>query len=185
MIKEKEIETFEKALGLLDMKLVSINKKITVYAIGGFAMLYLGVKEHGFTIDIDTLTEKYDDDVLNAIKEVGIEMELDDEWLNNDCASLDGFMSELKNEINWEKSKYRFKNIDLYVADYLGLIRAKSKAVHDGGLVPRKTDKKDLLLLLKLQSINNIKDVDKRNDVSFIKLNYPRTYDYLKEKEEW
>ena len=185
MIRERELEIFEKALLLLDKKLGFIHKRIIVRAIGGFAMLYLGINEHGFTIDIDTLTEKYDDDILDMIKEVGTEMNLDDEWLNNDCALLEGFLSELESKINWEKSKYEFENIDLYVADYLGLIRSKSKAVHDGGLVPRKTDKKDLLLLLKLQNINNIEDVNKRNDISFIKSNYSRTYDYLKDKKHW
>ena len=54
-----------------------------------------------------------------------------------------------------EKVK-RYNRIDLYVADNYGLIETKAMAIHDGGLVLRKTDKKDLLLLLKIVNINKI-----------------------------
>lgn len=55
---------------------------------------------------------------------------------------IDGFLTELEPTIYWEKSKNEYRNIELHIADNIGLIRSKAKAVHDGGLVPRKTDKK-------------------------------------------
>lgn len=185
MLKEHGIETFEKALHSLDKSLGNMGKRITVRAIGGFVMLYKGATEHGFTIDIDSLTEEYDQDVKDAIRVVGGEFDIDDEWLNNDCSFLEGFLDELATEINWIKADYSFKNIDFYVADYVGMVKTKSKAIHDGGLVPRKTDKKDLLLLLKMEGIDTIDEVDKDERFGFIKEKYERTYDFLNGMKTW
>ena len=80
-----------------------------------------------------------------------------------------------------EKVK-RYNRIDLYVADNYGLIETKAMAIHDGGLVLRKTDKKDLLLLLKIVNINKVKQ-NKR--LKFIKEKYERTYMYLENIKEW
>ncbi|MBQ9518668.1 MAG: hypothetical protein IJR59_02100, partial [Firmicutes bacterium] len=138
MLKNSSLADFENALRVLDSKLEKIGiNKIEVKAIGGFAMMYYGVRENGFTIDIDSLTEKYSDNVYCAIKETGIEVGIDDDWLNTDCSELDGFLGELSKEINWVESKYSFKHIDLKVADIFGLVRSKAKAINDGGLVPR------------------------------------------------
>lgn len=183
---ERELEVFEQALQLLDQKLEKIKySKIVIQAIGGFAMLYLGIKEHGYTIDIDSLTKNFEQEVENAIKEVGNELNLEEDWLNTDCASLDGFLTELEPNIHWEKSIYNFKHIEVYIADSTGLIRSKAKAIHDGGLVPRKTDKKDLLLLLKMNKINNIFELDQRDSLKFIKEEYNQSYQYLKAIREW
>jgi len=111
-------------------------------------------------------------------------MDLDEEWLNTDCATLNGFLSGLEPIIEWEKVK-RYNRIDLYVADNWGLIETKAKAIHDGGLVPRKTDKKDLLLLLKIVNINNIDEVKQNKRLKFIKEKYERTYMYLENIKEW
>ena len=141
-MKESNIKIFEKALLLLDEQLEKKNHDtIVIKAIGGFAMLYNGIREHGYTIDIDSLTVEFDEEVKNLIKQIGIDMDLDEEWLNTDCATLNGFLSGLEPIIEWEKVK-RYNRIDLYVADNWGLIETKAKAIHDGGLVPRKTDKK-------------------------------------------
>lgn len=52
----------------------------------------------------------------------------------------------------------------------------------DGGLVLRKKDKKDLLLLLKIVNIDEVKQ-NKR--LKFIKEKYERTYMYLENIKEW
>lgn len=67
----------------------------------------------------------------------------------------------------------------------MGLIETKAKAIHDGGLVPRKTDKKDLLLLLKIVNINNTDEVKQNKRLKFIKEKYERTYMYLENIKEW
>lgn len=185
MLIERGLETFEKALVSLDDKLDIISKKITVRAIGGFVMLYNGVTDHGYTIDIDSLTVEYDQDVKQLIKDVGRELDIDEDWLNNDCASLEGFLDDLATDINWIKPEYSFKNIEFYIADYIGMVKSKSKAIHDGGLVPRKTDKKDLLLLLKMENINTIEDINQDSRFKFIKEEYERTYDFLNDMKRW
>ena len=184
-MKESNIKIFEKALLLWDEQLEKKNHDtIVIKAIGGFAMLYNGIREHGYTIDIDSLTVEFDEEVKNLIKQIGIDMDLDEEWLNTDCATLNGFLSGLEPIIEWEKVK-RYNRIDLYFADNWGLIETKAKTIHDGGLVPRKTDKKDLLLLLKIVNINNIDEVKQNKKLKFIKEKYERTYMYLENIKEW
>lgn len=148
-------------------------------------MLYYGMTEHGYTIDIDSLTREFDDTVIELIKEVGKELELDEDWLNTDCATLDGFMTELEPNIHWEKTEYKYNNINLYIADIIGLLQSKVKAVNDGGLVPRVTDKKDMILLLKMLNVHNIENLDKKETLKFIKNKYERSYQYLKNITEW
>ena len=185
-MEKNEITIFLQALQLLDDKLEEIQySKIQIRAIGGFAMLYLGLKEHGYTIDIDSLTPNFDQAVVNVIHEVGIELKIDQDWLNTDCATLDGFLTELEPHICWQKSQFTFRHIELFIADNYGLIRSKAKAIHEGGLVPRKTDKKDLLLLLKMNNINNLKELDQLELLKFIDESYNRCYQYLKELNEW
>ena len=66
-------------------------------------MLFNGIREHGYTIDIDSLTAEFDEQVKDIIKQIGIEMDLDEEWLNTDCVTLNGFLSELEPIIEWKK----------------------------------------------------------------------------------
>ncbi len=58
MLKEKGLPAFEEALNMLDKKLESLGEHIVIHAIGGFVMLYYGIDDHGYTIDIDTLTKR-------------------------------------------------------------------------------------------------------------------------------
>ena len=186
MEKVSTLEGFEKALFSLDSKLSGvINTKLEIRAIGGFAMMYHGIRNNGYTIDIDSLTYKFDLIVSKLIEEVGEELGLEDDWLNTDCAMLEGFMNELAQEITWRDSKYVFKNIDLKVPDILGLIRSKAKAIHDGGLVPRSTDKKDLIDLLRNMEVNSIEEVNSNEELKFIKSKYDRCYKYLCDIECW
>ena len=136
-------------------------------------------------MDIDSLTEDYDSDIIGAIREVASECTLDPDWLNTDCASLEGFIDDLALEISWITTNYLLKNIDMYVADFIGMVRVKAKAIHDGGLVPRKTDKKDLMLLLKMGDINSLEELNMSSDFDFIKFKYKRAYDFLAEMQKW
>lgn len=185
-MKDISLHEFEKALSLLDKKLdeASINC-IVIRAIGGFAMMYYGFRENGYTIDIDSLSEDYSEEVKLLIKEVGRELEIDDEWLNTDCATLEGFLDELSVEIKWQSVDYVFKHIDIKIADITGLIRSKAKAVHDGGIVPRLTDKMDLLSGLRNVGINNVNELDDNPDYMFIKDKYIHCYEYLSRIENW
>ena len=184
-MKRSSIEDFIIALKKLDDLLVREDlDAIDIYAIGGFAMMYYGVRKDGFTIDIDSLTKSYDVKVINLIKVVGVQLGLDTDWLNTDCATLDGFLP-LADTIEWKKTDYVFKRINLMVADISGLIKTKAKAIHDGGLVPRTTDKKDLVATLKYIGIDNIQALDTRPEYGFIKERFGRCYNYLTQIQEW
>ena len=53
MEKASTLEGFDKALFCLDSKLTGvINTKLEIKAIGGFAMMYHGIRNNGYTIDI-------------------------------------------------------------------------------------------------------------------------------------
>lgn len=185
MLKNSTINDFEEALTMLDQELKSTNNKIVIRAIGGFAMMYYGFRENGYTIDIDSLTEAYPEEVLELIQKVGRAKGIDEDWLNTDCSTLDGFLDSLSGEIGWQKAKYSFENIDLQIADVRGLIRSKAKSIQDGGLVPRSTDKKDLISGLVHVGIHDIDDLDQSEEYAFIASEYPRSYEYLKQAGKW
>lgn len=185
-MKTSSIGDFEEALSLLDKKLGEAGiDLIRIRAIGGFAMMYYGFRDNGYTIDIDSLTSKYPDEVVRIIREVADENGLDEDWLNTDCATLEGFLTVLSKQINWEKSKYEFEHIDLKIADIVGLIRSKAKAIEEGGLVPRSTDKKDLLNGLRHVGITGVNALIENKEYSFIANEYPRCFEYLKMIEKW
>ena len=184
-MNKSNIDDFIDALKLLDSKIGELKmESIKIKAIGGFAMLYHGFRKGGYTIDIDSLTERYNDSVTNLIKEVGKEKNIDEDWLNTDCALLDGFM-DLNKKIKWIEAEYQFNNIKLLIADINGLIRSKAKAIHDGGFVPRTTDKKDLLEGLRYVGLMNISELDASKEYGFIEEEYGRCYRYLREISKW
>ncbi|MCQ2495260.1 MAG: hypothetical protein MJ131_01565 [Lachnospiraceae bacterium] len=180
------MDNFERALYRLDELLVETNhESIEIRALGGFAMMYYGVRENGYTIDIDSLTPDYDSKVLELIKQVGAELNMEYDWLNTDVSMLDGFLNILANKITWNKSEYTFKRINLLVADMIGLLQSKVKAVNDGGIVPRITDKKDLVSILKKISVNDIYELNANDKCRFIETDYPRCYEYLTVIGSW
>ena len=184
-MKKCNLEDFVHALQVLDEKLGAVGQKIEIRAIGGFAMMYYGFRDNGYTIDIDSLTESFSDDVRYLISETAVELNIDEDWLNTDCSTLEGFLGDLSEKIKWITSSYKFDNIELKVADITGLIRSKSKAIQDGGLVPRSTDKKDLLAGLSKIGINNIDQLNASEEYSFIRDEYARCYDFLLSEQSW
>lgn len=184
-MKRSSLQDFEKALKMLDDLLEKEGiDSIDIYAIGGFAMMYYGVRQDGYTIDIDSLSSGYDNKVVSLIKSVGNELGIDSDWLNTDCASLDGFMT-LGETIAWKRTKYEFRHINLMIPDMNGLIMTKAKAINDGGLVPRTTDKKDIVAALRFVGITDITELDISVDYAFIKKQYDRCYEYLKLLSKW
>lgn len=86
------LEKFETALSLLDEKLHQINEKILIYAIGGFNLLYRGIRVSGLTEDIDSLNKnEFSDRVKVCIAEVGMKLEMELNWLNTQWATIKFF----------------------------------------------------------------------------------------------
>ena len=105
--------------------------------------------------------------------------------LYTECATLDGFLNDLAPQITWLDTDYPLERIDLKVADLEGLARSKAKAVHDGGLVPRSADKKDLLSLLNTMGVSDLRSLESSDSLSYIRTDYPRTFAFLAEKADW
>lgn len=70
---------YNEALKNLNDKLVAIGKYIEVRAIGGYAMLYNGLRSGGYTVDVDTVTEEYSDDIKRLVVEVSEEEGIEDD----------------------------------------------------------------------------------------------------------
>lgn len=174
---------YNAALNILNEKLAGIGETIEVRAIGGYAMLYNDLREGGYTIDVDTATKDYPEEVKKLIIEVSDEEGLEDDWLNNDVYSLEEVMG-IYDEIEWiEDSSY--SNIRLFVASDESMLKLKIRAVHFGGLVPRVTDQMDLLDLLGALGVHNIEELSKYEYTKNMKEQYPRSYEFLIKQENW
>ena len=177
------LKEYNVALKSLNKKLESIGLSIEIRAVGGYAMLYNKLRSGGYTIDVDTVTEDYSEEVNKLISEVSDEEDLEDDWINNDAYELEE-VKGIINEIVWIEDK-SFSNIKLFVATEKSLLKLKVRAVHFGGLVPRVTDKLDLLDLLGALNIHSVEDLAKYEITNKIETEYPRCYDFLVEQGNW
>lgn len=180
------LEDFYKALLALNSKLSKCNMHITIKSIGGYAMLVHGLRESngnsGYTEDIDSVTKPFKQHVYDLIAEVAHEQDLVEDWLNNDPMKMNE-VKDVIDQLDWELNN-KYSNITVYVADIESLILLKVRAVEGGGYVPRKTDKNDLIKLLRFIGINNIDAVLNDNRTKFIE-NYTLCFNYLNELREW
>jgi len=153
------LEEYRNAFFVLNEKLVAKQLVIEVKAIGGYAMLYNHLREGGFTVDVDTATKDYPPEVKELILDVSVEKGLEE-----------------------DKS---FSNINLLIATKPSLLKLKMRAIHFGGLVPRITDKIDFLDLLKSLDISSIDDVKSSEYTKDMEKDYPRSFEFLREKVKW
>ena len=180
------VKEFDKALRLLNDKLIEADKVMTIKAIGGEAMMRAGLRDadgvQGFSEDIDNIAARFDDTEILMIESVGKDLNLLPDWLNTDPIDLPE-VYEVIDQLTWMEDK-NYSNIRLYIADIPSLILLKTRAIEGGSLLPRKTDKNDLIKLLKKVNIHNVEDLEMNKNVSFIK-EYSRCYSYLQERGEW
>lgn len=153
----KNLDQFIHALRALDAELegLGIPEKIKVRATGGFALLSHDLRDGGFTVDIDTLTEDYDQRTRDAINRVAADLWLEKDWINNQAIgdSLEQSIATL--DAVFIAADYGFDNIDLAVADIPTLTRSKAIVVDVDHLSGRRQDWGDLLRLLKHQGITS------------------------------
>ena len=180
---ECSLDDFKSALRLLNEKLRINDLTVEIRAIGGFAMLYNKLRTGGYTMDVDTATKDLSDEVMNLVREVADEMGLDDDWINNDSYKLSE-VADIVNDIEWIIDK-SYSNIDLYVAKITGLLLLKVRAIHFAGLVPRITDRTDLLDILSFLGIHTVDDVRSNPITKDIETMYPRCFEFLKETRRW
>ena len=176
------LNDFNQAFEKLNDILKSKNLHIEVKAIGGYAMLCRGLRIYGYTMDTDTITPDYPEEVNEIIKTVAKELDLDEDWLNNDAYKLPEVQGII-DFLNWEEVK-NYSNIKMFLADLDSLLLLKGRAIDGGGFIPRSTDKSDLLNILKFMGINNFESVIKNNSTKYI-CNYKFCLAFLKEKRIW
>jgi len=146
MQKKASLNVLKACLKLLDSKLSKTGTTIEVKAVGGFALLYHGIRKDGYTVDIDTVSHDYPTEVTALIHEVGTAMGTEAEWLNNtvvfnnDVATVEAMLEPF-----WEKTDLGLSCISLYVADIETLLRTKLIAADDTELTGRTQDMPDLL----------------------------------------
>ena len=180
------IQEFNKALTALNEKLANIDKTIEIKAIGGYAMMRAGLRDTeespGFSEDIDSIAGRFSKQVIMLIEEVGEELDLLPDWLNTDPIDLPE-VDEVKDQLTWIED-LSFSNIHLLIADIKSLILLKTRAIEGSGLIARKTDKNDLIKLLKHIGVADLKMLSQNVQTQFIK-DYPRCYKYLEERGNW
>lgn len=152
-------DEFIVALNKLDIGLESIGKTIDINAIGGFALLFHNIRKDiaGYTVDIDSVTKDYPDDIRTVIRQVAKELDISPDWINNDNV-FDNDVETLEAMIEavWIPLDLGFKNINISIADIETLTNSKIFAADvykDSG---RTQDIPDLLDLLDKQNITNI-----------------------------
>ena len=123
---------FISALKLLDEKLYVLQVTIEIKSIGGYALMMYGIRDVNTTKDIDTVTENYSDEVENAILEVAKELNLPNDWLNNDPVfdNNPDITIEIL-ELLFYELKTNLKMIKLYMPNLDGLLKAKLLAYQD------------------------------------------------------
>lgn len=153
----KNLTQFLHALEALDAELGSMNipEPIRVRATGGFALLAHGLREDGFTVDIDSITEDYDSAVRDTINRVATDLNLETDWINNQAVgnSVEETMDAL--DAVFIASDYGFENIDLSIADVPTLTRAKAIVVDVDAMSGRTRDWDDLITLVDHQGITS------------------------------
>jgi len=156
------------ALRELDARLVSAGLEIEIRAIGGFALLVHGVRAgaRAYTADIDTVTADYPPQVVAMVAEVGADLGLDPDWLNNyNVMDGDAEHVELLIGAEWEPMALAgapLRAIALSVASVATLTRAKRMAVEDAAMSGRAQDAPDLVELVQHQGIASMSQYDAR-----------------------
>lgn len=153
----KNLRQFIHALSALDAELEGLNlpEPIKVRAIGGFALLSHDIREDGYTVDIDTLTNDYDQRVRDAINRVASDLWLERDWINNQAAADSAEDAITAMDAAFVAADYGFDNIDLSIADIPTLTRAKAMAVDTDMLSGRTRDWDDLVSLIERQGITS------------------------------
>lgn len=118
-----------KYFNILNDRLKSLNKSLTLYTVGGFALKCHGLKS---TMDIDAFYDA-DDTIEKLIKDIGDEYKInpiDEQWINKAVAYLKD--PRVKNPgKEFSKSILKLSNLEVYCANIDYLLVMKTFAVYD------------------------------------------------------
>jgi len=161
MTEQEAKELLLLALERLDEKLAETDcDPIEIRIVGGFAMILHGIRETGFTQDIDSMTRDFEPHVKQLIAKTGKELGLKLGWLNADMVLDDPEIIEM---IIGETSFYDYGDyqvLDVKVADLVTLLKLKIVAAGDMLLVQDDIEYErhavDLVALLKVLNIDSV-----------------------------
>ncbi|MDR1358783.1 MAG: hypothetical protein LBJ48_05465 [Coriobacteriales bacterium] len=151
------------ALSSLDNKLAKAGSDpVEIRIVGGFALILRGVRETGFTQDIDSMTRDFDPQVKQLIAQTGRELGLKLGWLNADMVLDDPeVISMIVGEMNFEnfESFDDYRVLHVSVADLPTLLKLKIVAAGDTLLVrddiEHERHARDLVALLNALEIDS------------------------------
>ena len=168
----------------LDTWMVEHDKHIEIRAIGGFAVM-CNARTHNdewdrLSSDIDTLTEDYPEDVLEAIDLIGVKFGSADprNWLNNAWNRTMKYNDEFAFFAEWQDGSalVKLRNVDLKYCDLETIFFFKMRAVERNlnlGVHPRRKDVDDILYILgffKEKDIKNVKNAKMSTCIAYFPL---------------
>lgn len=134
------------ALLFLDMLLAERKLKISIKAIGGFALLWHSVRGTGYTADIDSVTRDFPPEVIDCIQQTAAMFDLPPDWVNNyNVFENDVESVGLMIDPFWERASIGTPAINLWIADLETLLRSKLIAAEDSESSRREQDLPDLM----------------------------------------
>ncbi len=113
---------FNLLLQELDTRLKEINTTIEITVIGAYALILHGILRR-YTVDIDTISEIKDQNVLNIIHDIGLKYGVPG-WLNDNAENIilpDNYKNRLKRTLD-------YSNIIIYYVSRIDLIFLKVAA---------------------------------------------------------
>ncbi|MDR2587679.1 MAG: hypothetical protein LBC23_05420 [Coriobacteriales bacterium] len=175
MTEQESKQLLLNALSVLDNKLVLAKcEPIEIRIVGGFALILHGIRETGFTQDIDSMTRDFEPQVKQMIAETGRELNLKLGWLNADMVLDDPeIITMIIGETNFEDYG-DYQALDVKVADMTTLLKLKIVAAGDTLLVhddiEHERHARDLSALLKALDIDS---AEKLLDIATMAKDYP------------
>lgn len=118
------MDSLTEALDLLDVLLTSQGLRVEIVICGAFAIQMHGFKRTIQTYDIDSLKEISDEEVLDKIREIGLNLGLGPRWLNDQASTV----SIPKGAINRARALTNWKSIDAKLISRGDLIKMKASA---------------------------------------------------------
>jgi hypothetical protein len=104
---------------------------LEIRIVGGFALIVHGIRDTGFTQDIDSMTREFAPDIKATIAKIGKEMGIKLGWLNADMVLDDPeIIRDIVGELVFE-SYDEFKVLQVSVASLPSLLRLKLVAAGD------------------------------------------------------
>ena len=189
MDKLKSLDQLLTMLEKLDEWMVEHDRHIEIRAIGGFAVMCNARANHvewnRLSSDIDTLTEDYPGDVLQAIDQIGNEFGTADSggWLNNEWNKTMKYHDEFAFFAEWRdaSSLIKLRNVDLKYCDLETIFYFKMRAVDTRirqGSLPREKDVNDVIRILQFFKEKDIKHI-KNAKMSTCIAYFPRAVEHI------